>query len=88
MKFSHPLADVYSPDGTPPAPALARTTHMCVGAHPDDIEVMAHSGLAQCYGRADKFFTGVVVTNGAGSPRTGSYAAFTDEQMQAVRHGV
>ena len=85
MKFSHPQADVYSPSGLPPEQALARTTQMCVGAHPDDIEVMAHCGLAQCYGSATQFFTGVVVTNGAGSPRTGSYAAFTDEQMQAVR---
>ena len=85
MKFSQPLADVYSPLGAAPEVALARTTHMCVGAHPDDVEVMAHSGLAECYGRTDKFFTGVVVTNGAGSSRTGPYAAFTDGQMQAVR---
>jgi LmbE family N-acetylglucosaminyl deacetylase len=27
----------------------------------------------------------VVVTNGAGSPRTGAYASMTDEQMQVVR---
>ena len=46
---------------------------------------MAHHGIAACYGREDKFFTGVVVTNGAGSPRTGPYAQFSDEQMQAVR---
>jgi LmbE family N-acetylglucosaminyl deacetylase len=46
---------------------------------------MAHHGIAECFGRADRFFTGVVVTNGAGSPRTGVYAKFTDEQMLAVR---
>ena len=46
---------------------------------------MAHHGIAACYGRDDKFFTGVVVTNGAGSPRTGPYAQFSDEQMQGVR---
>ncbi|HTO02125.1 MAG TPA: PIG-L family deacetylase [Opitutus sp.] len=71
--------------GLSPADALARTTHLCVGAHQDDIEVMAHHGIAACYGRPDKFFTGVVVTNGAGSPRAGAYANFNDEQMQAVR---
>jgi len=85
MTFSSPLADIYTPDGAPPGPALARTTHLSVVAHQDDIEVMAHSGIAACYGRPDRFFTGVVVTNGAGSSRTGRYAAFTDEQMQAVR---
>ena len=30
---------------------------------------MAYHGVAECFGRKDKWFTGVVVTNGAGSPR-------------------
>jgi LmbE family N-acetylglucosaminyl deacetylase len=65
--------------------ALARTTHLCVIAHQDDIEINAYPGVAECVGRSDRFFTGVVVTNGAGSPRTGKFAAFTDAQMQEVR---
>lgn len=85
MKFSRANADVYAPAGTPPAQALSRTTHLCVGAHQDDIEIMAHAGIAECYGASDKAFTGVVVTDGAGSPRAGRYAAFSDMQMQAVR---
>ena len=85
MKFSHPASDIYVPAGGDPAAALARTTHLCVAAHQDDIEVIALSGIAACHGRDDRSFTGVVVTNGAGSSRTGPYAAFTDEQMQAVR---
>lgn len=85
MKFSHPEADVFSPDGTPPPEALARTTHLCVAAHQDDIEIMAHAGIGKCFGSGENFFTGVVVTNGAGSPRTGRYAAFSDTEMQAVR---
>ncbi|MDI1319391.1 MAG: PIG-L family deacetylase, partial [bacterium] len=36
-------------------------------------------------GRADKWFSGVVVTNGAGSPRTGLYANCNDTEMQAIR---
>ena len=39
----------------------------------------------KCYQSNDKHFLGVVVTNGAGSPRKGIYADFTDEQMQEVR---
>jgi LmbE family N-acetylglucosaminyl deacetylase len=85
LAFSRPDADVYVPSGGDAATALARTTHLCVAAHQDDIEIMAHSGIAECWDSSQKFFTGVVATNGAGSPRTGRYAAYTDEQMQAVR---
>ena len=46
---------------------------------------MAHGAIAECHGRADKHFTGVVVTNGAGSPRSGRYAALSDAEMQQVR---
>jgi LmbE family N-acetylglucosaminyl deacetylase len=35
--------------------------------------------------RSDRWFTGITVTNGSGSARTGAYANFTDEQMIAVR---
>lgn len=86
MKFSHPNADVFVPDDSlPPQEALARTTHLCIAAHQDDIEIMAYHGIAECFGRNDQWFGGVVVTNGSGSSRTGVYADFTDEQMQAVR---
>lgn len=86
MKFSHPSADLFVPDARlAPAAALARTTHLCVAAHQDDIEIMAYHGIAECFGRDDRWFSGVVVTNGAGSPRSGVYANFTDAQMQEVR---
>ena len=86
MKFSHPSADIYVPDASLTAEAaLARTTHLCVAAHQDDIEIMAYHGIAECFGRADRWFSGVVVTNGAGSPRSGVYANYTDAQMQDVR---
>jgi len=87
LSFSRPDAEVFIPwgAGLTPAEALARTTHLCVAAHQDDIEIMAHQGIVECYGSSEKFFTGVVVTNGAGSPRAGPYANFTDEQMQEVR---
>lgn len=78
-------AELYVPDGSEPADALRRTTHMAVGAHQDDLEIMASAGILACFGRSDAWFTGVVVTNGAGSPRDGLYANYTDEQMQAVR---
>ncbi|MBK8856816.1 MAG: PIG-L family deacetylase [Opitutaceae bacterium] len=85
MKFSRPEADIFVPAGGDAAAALARTTHLCVIAHQDDIEINAYPAVAECYGRTDRFFTGVVVTNGAGSPRTGPFANHTDEQMKLVR---
>lgn len=87
LTFSRRDADVFAPfgSGLSPTALLARTTHLCVAAHQDDVEIMAHHGIAACHGRADRFFTGVVVTNGAGSPRTGPYSSFSDDQMLAVR---
>ena len=86
MKLSNPQADIFVPGGVAaPEQALARVTHLCLGAHQDDIEIMAHAGISDCLETPGKAFGGVVVTNGAGSPRTGPYAHLTDEQMQGVR---
>lgn len=86
MKFSHPQADIFVPHGTlAPEAALARTTHLCIAAHQDDIEIMAYHGIAECLGRDDRWFSGVVVTDGAGSPRSGRYADYSGEEMLAVR---
>jgi LmbE family N-acetylglucosaminyl deacetylase len=85
MKFSHPQADVLVPGGASAEEALRRVTHLCVGAHQDDIEIMAQSGISDCVDDPRLAFGGVVVTNGAGSPRSGAYGSFTDERMIAVR---
>ena len=86
MKLSHPQADIFVPAaGLTPDAALRRVTHLCVGAHQDDIEIMAYAGITDCLDTPGKAYGGVVVTNGAGSPRTGAYAQMTDEQMQGVR---
>lgn len=85
MKFFNANADLYIPDGADEVTALSRTTHLCIGAHQDDTELMAYHGIAECFGRSDRWFTNVTVTNGAGSPRAGIYAAYTDEEMQRIR---
>jgi LmbE family N-acetylglucosaminyl deacetylase len=85
MQFHQPNTDFFVPDGAAPEEALARTTHLCVSAHQDDIEIMAYHGIAACFGHKDRWFTGVVVTNGAGSPRSGIYGGYTDDEMQKVR---
>lgn len=89
MKLSHPKADIFIPGGesgkSTIATALRSVTHLCIGAHQDDLEIMAHAGISDCLDTSGKAFGGVVVTNGAGSPRTGNYASLSDEEMQIVR---
>lgn len=78
-------AEIFIPDGVDEEAALKRTTDLCIAAHQDDIEIMAYAPIAKCFAKPDKWFTGVVVTDGAGSPRTGEYESYTDEQMKEVR---
>ena len=85
MKLSEAKAEIWVPDGVEEGRALARTTHLGIAAHQDDIEIMALEGILAGFGNPEKWFTAVIVTNGAGSPRDGLYAAYTDEQMQVVR---
>lgn len=85
MNLHNEGARIYVPDGLPVAVALARTTHMAIGAHQDDLEIMAIDGILRCFQRPDRWFAGLVVTSGSGSPRAGLYADTTDEAMQAIR---
>jgi LmbE family N-acetylglucosaminyl deacetylase len=85
MRLRNAGAEIWIPDGTPAGEALARTTHLGIAAHQDDLEILAYSAIAECYDRRDLWFTGVVVTDGAGSSRSGPYAAYTDDQMRQVR---
>jgi len=85
MKLTLETAEVFVPDGTSEAAALARTTHLGVSAHQDDLEIMAIDGILRCFQRPDRWFAGVVVTNGAGSPRDELYRDYTDDAMRAVR---
>jgi len=85
MKLTKPDADTYVPDGRPLEEALARTTHLAVGAHQDDIEFMALHGILECFGRSDRCFVGITLTNGGGSARTGPYADCTNDEMSRIR---
>jgi Uncharacterized proteins, LmbE homologs len=85
MKLKNKGAEIFIPDGREVIEAFQRTTHMAISAHQDDIELMAYDGILKCFGRKDQWFSAVVVTNGAGSPRDGLYAEYTDEQMQEIR---
>ncbi len=85
MRFRKPTAEVYVPDASTAAQALTRTTHLAIAAHQDDIEIMAMAGILECFGQPERWFTGCVVTDGAGSARDGVYARYTDAEMITVR---
>lgn len=75
----------YIPFGGDEKQALAETTHLAIAAHQDDVEIMAQHGILTCFGRKDKKFSAVILTDGAGSPRTGIYECYTNEEMRNVR---
>lgn len=85
MKFHLDTAETYIPDNEPVQEALSRTTHLCFSAHQDDIEIMAANPILECFQQKDKWFTGVVVTDGRGSPRNGLYEEYSDDEMRLVR---
>lgn len=85
MQFSKQEASLFIPDGIDESQALPRATHLGVGAHQDDLEILAFQGILECYRKPGKWFAGVTCTNGSGSARTGDYADCSDEDMMAIR---
>jgi len=85
MKLSQASAQIFIPDQESLAIALRRTTHLGIGAHHDDLEIMAAHGILECFSNAERWFTGVVVTDGSGSARDGVYRDFSDDQLKTVR---
>lgn len=85
MNFHLPTAQVFIPDGLPPEQALARTTHLAISAHQDDIEIMAVEPILRCFQQTDRWFSAVVMTDGRGSPRDDLYKNYSDEEMRVVR---
>ncbi len=85
MKFFKPDASVFVPDGMAAEGAFRRVTHLGIGAHQDDLEIMAFHGIQKCFSSPELWFGAVTCTNGAGSPRAGEYASFSDADMAALR---
>ena len=89
MQLKNSDADVYAPDGSTVAEALAKTTHLAVGAH----QVVARARtydhvycrILECFRQADLWFSGVTVTDGAGSPRSGPYEKYSNEEIRKIR---
>ena len=85
MKLHNENAELFIPDGEPLSAAMARTDYLAISAHQDDLELMSSHAILECFGRSDKWYSAIVVTDGSGSPRVGIYENFTDDDMRAIR---
>lgn len=85
FKLNKEGAELYIPELKDVETAFEKTTHMAIAAHQDDIEIMAYHGILNCFGKENEGFFGVVVTDGAGSPRDDIYKNYTDEDMKNIR---
>lgn len=65
--------------------AAPQLTHLGIGAHQDDLEIMGLHGILACYEHPTQHFGGIVCTNGSGSPRIGAYATYDNEKMKSLR---
>lgn len=83
--LSHPDSTIYFPHGTGSDLYLTQTTHLGIGAHQDDLEIIAIQGILDAYQDPDQHFTGVTVTDGRGAPRSGPYADVSDDELWQVR---
>jgi LmbE family N-acetylglucosaminyl deacetylase len=85
VKFHHPTAEIFVPDGTELRAAVTRITHLGIGAHQDDLEFMAFHGILECFASDRKWFGGVTCGDGAGSVRNGDLVAFSDARIKEER---
>ncbi len=83
--FLNPKATFFIPNQSDPFSCLKKITHMAIVAHQDDLEILSYHGILSCYRQPEKSYFGVVVTDGAGSARSGVYAKYTDEEMKEIR---
>jgi LmbE family N-acetylglucosaminyl deacetylase len=86
MNYIKNTAITFVPDNVNEEEAITRTTHLGIAAHQDDLEIMAYHGIEECFQQDDKWFMGVVVTDGKGSARANRFSSYTDEEMMNVRH--
>jgi LmbE family N-acetylglucosaminyl deacetylase len=85
MDFKQPSSSLFIPDGKSREEAFGRVTHLAIGAHQDDLEIMAFHGIRRCYENPEEWFGGVVCTDGAGSPRGGRFADCSEDEMRRLR---
>lgn len=64
---------------------IHKISHLAIGAHQDDVELMAMHGVLACYKQEHHRFAACVVTDGRSTPRAGEYANVSDDEMVKIR---
>jgi LmbE family N-acetylglucosaminyl deacetylase len=77
--------DLFIPTEISFTEALSKLTHLGIGAHQDDLEIMALHGILECYNNPNEHFGGIICTSGSGSPRAEAYASSSDQEMAHIR---
>lgn len=85
MDISNKVPDFFVFDHVSIEDAFKRITHMSIGAHPDDLEIMSYDGILKCYKQKDKWFFGVVVTDGANILKNNVYETFSNDEIKKIR---
>jgi LmbE family N-acetylglucosaminyl deacetylase len=86
MELNCPGARLFVPDGMAIETALRRCSHLGVGAHQDDLEIMAFHGVLECIENPDNWFCGVTCTDGTGGPRKSGLEHLAPEDIGALRN--
>jgi len=86
MDFGYSKTRCFVPDGAETARALKRCSHMGIGAHQDDLEIMAFHGVLECFDNPDNWFCGVTCTEGTGGPRKPELSRLSPEDVGALRN--
>ena len=76
---------IWTCDDLPLAEALAKTTHLGIGAHHDDLEFMAFEGIALCHRKVGLGFAGITCTDGRGSARQAGLSGTTVDDLAEMR---
>jgi len=85
VQLSHPISEVYFPEGPGDDLQLTKTTHLGIGAHQDDLEIFAIHGILEAYDNPILYFTGVTLTDGRGAPLSAPYASVDDDELWKIR---
>lgn len=80
-------ADCLVPDGVDLAQAWGRTRVLGVGAHPDDLELMALQPVLDAAAGGQPSFGAVLVCDGAGSVRAGAAQGLDAAALRRLRRG-
>ncbi len=88
MQLSRSNVDIYTHKlfrDKPSTAYLSKTTHLVVGAHQDDIEIMGFHAIQECYKSKTNWLTGVTVTDGRGSPQAKGFKSLSEIKLIQAR---